>query len=141
YKGQDASQYRHYGPMAQEWFAAFGHDGVGLIGNDTSLSSADVDGIAYIAIQALERRTAELRETTEELGAKTRDVEVLKEELIALRTKISEMGKLQVEMAEIRSLLQKFTELQTASNNPATVKGHTSNRIGTKTTKPTGIAE
>ncbi|NOY05171.1 MAG: hypothetical protein GXO82_00815 [Chlorobi bacterium] len=105
YKGQDAKRYRHYGPMAQEWFTAFGHDGVGIIGNDTSLSSADVDGIAYIAIQALEKRTAELRatttdlhkataelrQTTAELRKKTNDMEIMKKELVALQKKISDM--------------------------------------------------
>src|SRR6266852_2513383 len=32
YKGQDAKQFRHYGPVAQDFFAAFGHDAVGTIG-------------------------------------------------------------------------------------------------------------
>ncbi len=59
---------RHYGPMAQEWFSAFGHDGIGTIGNDTTLATADVDGVLCIAIQALEKRTSEQKEiiTTQE---------------------------------------------------------------------------
>ncbi|NOY05169.1 MAG: hypothetical protein GXO82_00805 [Chlorobi bacterium] len=107
YKGQDAKRYRHYGPMAQEWFAAFGHDGVGIIGNDTSLSSADVDGIAYIAIQALERRTSELRE-------KTKDVHMLKEKLSQLQSRDESTQKqlmaLRMEVSEMRVLLRKYTE-------------------------------
>jgi len=31
YIGQDAKTLRHYGPMAQEFFAAFGQDGIGQI--------------------------------------------------------------------------------------------------------------
>lgn len=62
YKGQDPKQYRHYGPMAQEFYAAFGKDKYGTIGNDTTLSSADIDGVNFVLIQALERRTKALQE-------------------------------------------------------------------------------
>ena len=58
YRGTDSATERHYGPMAQEWFAAFGHDGIGTVGDDTTLASADVDGVLCIAVQALEMRTA-----------------------------------------------------------------------------------
>src|SRR5229473_1022340 len=37
YIGQDAKQFRHYGPMAQDFFAAFGHDAIGTIGTDTTI--------------------------------------------------------------------------------------------------------
>jgi hypothetical protein len=67
YIGQEPQQYRHYGPMAQDFFAAFGHDGIGTIGNDTTLSSADFDGINFIAIQALEKRTSQLQKENEQL--------------------------------------------------------------------------
>jgi hypothetical protein len=69
YRGQDAGRSRHYGPMAQEFYAAFGKDGVGTIGNDTTLASADVYGVQFIGIQALEKRTAELRAENQQLGA------------------------------------------------------------------------
>lgn len=59
YKTQDSKTHRHYGPMAQEFFNAFGNDGIGIIGNDTTIASADFDGINLIAIQALEKRTKE----------------------------------------------------------------------------------
>src|SRR5205823_1443558 len=58
--GQDANQFRHYGASAQEFFAAFGHDGIGTIGTPTTITSTDVDGILLIAVQALEKRTAEV---------------------------------------------------------------------------------
>ncbi|MBD2723351.1 tail fiber domain-containing protein [Hymenobacter armeniacus] len=60
YKGQDPSTMRHYGPMAQDFYAAFGHDGVGTIGNDTTINQSDFDGVNLIAIQALYRRVRAL---------------------------------------------------------------------------------
>ena len=32
--GHDPKEFRHYGPMAQDFFAAFGNDGIGQIGTD-----------------------------------------------------------------------------------------------------------
>jgi hypothetical protein len=59
YIGHDPKEFRHYGPVAQEFFAAFGHDGLGTIGTPTTINSGDMAGILMIAIQALEKRTAE----------------------------------------------------------------------------------
>ncbi|MDU0371487.1 tail fiber domain-containing protein [Hymenobacter endophyticus] len=56
YKGQSPDTMRHYGPMAQDFYQAFGHDGVGRSGNSTSINQADFDGVNLIAIQALYRR-------------------------------------------------------------------------------------
>jgi hypothetical protein len=69
YKGQDPKTFRHYGPMAQEFFAAFGHDAYGVIGNDTTINQADFDGVNLIAIQALVRRTEQLRQRNNDLRA------------------------------------------------------------------------
>ena len=59
YKTQDPKTFRHYGPMAQDFHAAFGTDKYGTIGNDTTINSADFAGVSFIAIQALEKRTAQ----------------------------------------------------------------------------------
>jgi hypothetical protein len=48
--------------MAEEFFAAFGHDGVGQIGSETTINSGDMAGILMIAVQALEKRTVELKQ-------------------------------------------------------------------------------
>ncbi len=48
--------------MAQEMFHYFGKDDYGTVGNDTTLATADMDGIMMIALQALEKRTAEQAE-------------------------------------------------------------------------------
>ncbi|GAB4024659.1 tail fiber domain-containing protein [Spirosoma koreense] len=61
YKGQDARRYRHYGPMAQDFFAAFGHDELGTIGEDTSINQADFDGVNLIATQALIQEVNQLK--------------------------------------------------------------------------------
>src|SRR5215813_808339 len=75
--GHDPKEFRHYGPMAQDFFAAFGHDGVGRIGTETTINSGDIAGILMIAVQALEKRTAELKETKAELAELTARLEAL----------------------------------------------------------------
>src|SRR5262245_9384805 len=59
--GHDPEKFRHYGPTTQDFFAAFGHDGVGQIGSETTINSRDMAGILMIAVQALEQRTRELK--------------------------------------------------------------------------------
>ncbi|MEJ2543007.1 MAG: tail fiber domain-containing protein, partial [Calditrichaceae bacterium] len=100
YKGQDPANYRHYGPMAQDFYAAFGNDGIGTIGNDTTLASADFDGINFIAIQALEKRTTDLKSENEKLK--------------------SELSELKSELAFLKSLLQKLADK--SDNNAAETK-------------------
>ncbi|MCF0074207.1 tail fiber domain-containing protein [Dyadobacter sp. CY261] len=74
YKQQDAATMRHYGPMAQDFFAAYGKDLHGTIGNDTTLNTADVDGVAFILIQALEKRTMQLNREIEWLKTQLAEV-------------------------------------------------------------------
>ncbi len=59
YIGHDPAV-RHYGPVAQDFFAAFGHDGAGTVGTPTTISSTDLDGVLLLAVQALEKRVEEL---------------------------------------------------------------------------------
>lgn len=83
YKGDDR---RHYGPMAQEWFAAFGNDGIGTIGDDTTLATADVDGVLCLAVQALEKRTANNKELAADLERQLQDKNRVIEDLRNLLT-------------------------------------------------------
>ena len=76
--GHDPKEFRHYGPMAQDFFAAFGHDEVGKIGTETTINSGDMAGILMIAVQALEKRTAELKQTKAQLAELESKVEELK---------------------------------------------------------------
>jgi hypothetical protein len=93
YKGQNPEAYRHWGVMAQEFYAHFGKDKIGTIGNDTSIATADFDGVVFAAVKALEERTrktndevALLRKENEELEDA---VEELREEVEGLKQRVS----------------------------------------------------
>ena len=75
--GHDLKEFRHYGPMAQDFYAAFGHDGVGQIGTETSINSGDIAGILMIAVQALEQRTAELKQKEAQIAVLAARLEAL----------------------------------------------------------------
>ena len=75
--GHDPKEFRHYGPMAQDLFAAFGHDGVGQIGTETTINSGDMAGILMIAVQALEKRTAELKQKEAQIAELAARLEAL----------------------------------------------------------------
>ena len=75
--GHDPKEFRHYGPMAQDFFAAFGHDGVGQIGSETTINSGDLAGILMIAVQALEKRTVELKQKEAQIAALESRLEML----------------------------------------------------------------
>ena len=55
--------------MAQDFYKAFGHDQFGTVGNDTTVNQIDMIGIDMTAIQALEKRTVDLRHENESLKA------------------------------------------------------------------------
>jgi hypothetical protein len=95
YKGQDPKLFRHYGPMAQEFYSAFGRDKLGVIGNDTTIASADFDGINFTAIKALEKRTSELQTENENL----------KKRLALLEKSSSEIMVLKAEMEQLKAFL------------------------------------
>jgi len=64
YKAQDASV-RHMGPMAQDFYAAFG------VGEDSlRINTVDIDGVALAGVQALEARTRALAEENAALRAR-----------------------------------------------------------------------
>jgi hypothetical protein len=83
YKGEDARRYRHYGPMAQDFYAAFGRDSVGTIGTDTTIATLDLNGLNFTAIKALVDRTEALRQKDAQLEQKTRELEALMAQLKA----------------------------------------------------------
>ena len=55
YRDETDRTVRHIGPMAQDWKTAFGFSA-----DETTINMSDFDGVNLAAIQALERRTAEL---------------------------------------------------------------------------------
>jgi hypothetical protein len=82
YKGQDPKQHRHYGPMAQDFYAAFGKDNYGTVGNDTTISQADMEGVSFVAIQALVNRTEKMQLQTQKMQLLT---EKMQQEIDALK--------------------------------------------------------
>jgi Head domain of trimeric autotransporter adhesin/Chaperone of endosialidase len=86
YKTQNPKTFRHYGPMAQDFYAAFGKDKYGTIGNDTTINSADFAGVSFIAIQALEKRTQKIEQLEKENAA-------MKALLLQLRKEMDELKK------------------------------------------------
>ena len=87
YKGHDPLQFRHYGPTAQEFFAAFGNDGFGVVGTDTTINSGDMAGIIMIAIQALEQRTAQVAELEQLVGEQQAQTQRMEKRLEALEAR------------------------------------------------------
>ncbi|MBD2700804.1 tail fiber domain-containing protein [Spirosoma sp. BT702] len=59
YKGQRSE--RHYGPMAQDFFARFGRDALGTIGCDTLLNSHDFTAVTLSGVQALALENEQLK--------------------------------------------------------------------------------
>jgi Head domain of trimeric autotransporter adhesin/Chaperone of endosialidase len=94
YKGQDPALYRHYGPMAQEFFDAFGKDSYGLIGNDSTINQADFDGINLIAIQALEKRTTENTRAVKEIANLRSELITRDTEFQLLKNEVEELKKI-----------------------------------------------
>jgi hypothetical protein len=84
YKVQDPKMFRHYGPMAQDFFAAFGKDKYGTIGCDTLINQQDFIGVNFIAIQALEKRTQKI----EQLETENRELRAM---LLQLRKEMDEL--------------------------------------------------
>jgi hypothetical protein len=107
YKSQDRS-IRHLGPTAQDFYTAFT-----LGESDTTITAVDIDGVNMLAIQALEKRTAELKLAQQELSKKT-------EELTLLQAKMNELISLQARVEALERLLSnvlKEGEVKTTAAN------------------------
>jgi len=83
YKGQDATKFRHYGPMAQDFHNAFGKDAIGTIGNDTLINQQDFLGVSFIAIQALEKRTEKIQQQQNEIDSLKAEINELKAMIVS----------------------------------------------------------
>lgn len=82
--GQDAKKFRHYGPIAQEFYAAFGNDGIGTIGTDKTINSGDMAGILMIAVQELEKQKT----------AQAEEIKQLKAENAAFKTRLDRISQM-----------------------------------------------
>lgn len=110
YKG-DAGN-RHYGPMAQEIFAAYGKDAFGEIGCDTVLTSADMDGIMIILLQGLEKRSTLQKEENavlkNQLTNMTAEIKTVKEENALLKDQLANIQKMQQQLLAIQQQMHEF---------------------------------
>jgi hypothetical protein len=91
---QESDTVRHIGPMAQDFYAAFG-----LGGNDKTISTIDPSGVALVAIQALYQKQLELEESHKEL-------KTLKQEFASQQSQIESMSSA---LAELQRLIQPGT--------------------------------
>ena len=92
---KSAPSMRHYGPMAQEFYAAYGRDAYGTIGNDTTINQANLEGTMMIMIKALETRTA----------AQADEIAALKAKNEGLTAQLAEAGKMKEEWQVLMELL------------------------------------
>jgi hypothetical protein len=74
----DESQSRHIGPVAQDFYAAFG-----LGTGDTTISTVDADGVALAAIQGLYAQNQEQAEHIADLEAENADLQTQVDDLEA----------------------------------------------------------
>lgn len=107
YKGQNKPGLRHYGPMAQDFYRAFGQDEYGTIGNDTTINQANLEGVMMIMIKALEERTAK----------QANEITVLKTQNEALAAQILANKKMQEEWAAVMEQLKQSASLKKEDNN------------------------
>jgi hypothetical protein len=76
YKAQ-APSIRHMGPTAQDFYAAFG-----LGEGELTITTTDIDGVNLLAVQALEKRTADLRAENEMLRTHLAELEAVVRSLL-----------------------------------------------------------
>lgn len=101
---------RYYTPSAKEFFAAFGNDGTGNIGNDSIIDVMNFASINFIAIKALVQRTKELKSTQDELQ-KTQ--QLLQQESSKVMDLQMQIDKMQSSLDDIDNFRAKLTEMET----------------------------
>ncbi|SEA35260.1 tail fiber domain-containing protein [Psychroflexus halocasei] len=105
YIGQDKKKYRHWGPMAQDFHKYFGKDGIGTIGNDTTIASADIDGVMMIAIQQLAKENDSLKTKIAILKKKMKKQEMFLEAKVENLHKAK--GKMEERLSKIEALIRR----------------------------------
>ena len=104
YKAQDA-KYRHMGPMAQDFYAAFQ-----LGESDKGIDTVDADGVALAAIQGLHA----------ELTEKDREIAALRLEMTSSRSKMTAQAK--NKDAQIAALQARVASLESVAADMADMK-------------------
>ena len=101
YKKTDPNE-RYIGPMAQDFYAAFHLGGTDSLG----INSISIDGVNMAGVQALEKRTSEMKNNMEKI---IKQNELLINENQKLREQLSNVSNVSDELLELRKLK---TELQ-----------------------------
>jgi len=111
YKTQE--KFRHLGPMAQDFYAAF-HLG----GSDTGIATIDADGVALAAIQGLnalltekdgqltalrDEKDREIGELRAELAAQKTESTAQKTEIVMQKARIASLESLAGDLAEVKA--------------------------------------
>lgn len=100
YRGTDPSV-KYIGPVAQDF-----HDAFRLGGEDSlGINSICIDGVNMAAIQALEKRTAELKNALDDLRAERERMAQVQAELDAMKTEFARMRQIIKDLAEKSSAL------------------------------------
>ncbi|AWW00219.1 tail fiber domain-containing protein [Arcticibacterium luteifluviistationis] len=110
YKGDDTSKNRHWGVMAQDFHHHFGKDAYGTIGNDTTIATADFDGVSFAAIKALEARTKKLQNDLASEKRFSASLEVKIEKLEAHN--LEQYARLENDFKELKEMLLKSVALK-----------------------------
>jgi hypothetical protein len=113
--GHDPKEFRHYGPMAQDFFAAFGNDGIGKIGTDTTINSGDIAGILMIAVQTLEKRTAELKQKEKQIAVLESKLEQKDAQISTLKSSVEELKATQAYVETLAARLEALESRQIQS--------------------------
>ena len=120
--GHDPTAFRHYGPMAQDFFAAFGHDEVGQIGTETTINAGDMAGILMIAVQALEKRTAELQQKEAQLAGQAQELAAQAQELAVLKAQNARLQAAMIQQEERdAAVAARLERLEAAAARAATL--------------------
>jgi len=107
----DVSKEKYIGPMAQDFYSAFQLNGTDSLG----INSISIDGVNMAGIQALEKRTSEMKNEIEKLTAENKK----------LRDEIADIRKIKDDIAEIKHLkdeLEGQIKIAKARNNENKIK-------------------
>ena len=80
----EGSKVRHIGPMAEDFYQAFG-----LGTGNTSIGVQDLAGVSLAAVKALEERTAELQQKSAEVDALRLQVDALRAANAAMEQRLA----------------------------------------------------
>jgi hypothetical protein len=84
----EGKQVRHIGPMAEDFYEAFG-----LGTSNAAIGVQDLTGVTLAATKALDERTTELQQKTVELEKKTAEVEQLRTRVSVLEERLANIEK------------------------------------------------